>query len=217
MAVLTDLIMMQELALFPLKLVAFPEEDLHLHIFEPRYKQLINDCLEKGQTFGISTYLDKLMPLGTEMRLVEVSKKYEDGRMDIKSKGLKTFKILDFYNPMQGKLYAGGKVEFMALDNRASIEKKTAFSKNLEILFDLMEQPMKPEELNGLNSFTFAHKIGLKPVEEYTLLTIAKEKDRLDFLLEHFQKIIPLLKEIASSKHKIKMNGHFKYLDPLNF
>lgn len=210
--------MKQELALFPLKLVAFPEEELNLHIFEPRYKQLISECLANKKNFGICTFTDKLMPLGTEMMVHEVTKRYEDGRMDIKTKGLRTFKILDFHNPLEGKLYAGGKVEFIPLDKtEASIEKKKAFGKALENLYELMEQPLNLGEVPDLNSFAYAHKVGLKLTEEYELLTINNEGKRLDFLMQHFQKVIPILKEIDSSKHKIKMNGHFKYLDPLNF
>ncbi|NHE59405.1 LON peptidase substrate-binding domain-containing protein [Cyclobacterium plantarum] len=210
--------MTQELAFFPLKLVAFPEEELNLHIFEPRYKQLISECLVNNKSFGICTFIDKLMPLGTEMMVREVTKRYKDGRMDIKTKGLKTFKILDFNNPLEGKLYAGGKVEIIPLDKtKASIEKKEAFASALESLYELMEQPLNLGEIADLNSFAYAHKVGLKLTEEYALLSINHEEERLDFLMQHFQKIIPILKEIESSKHKIKMNGHFKYLDPLNF
>lgn len=69
----------QKLPLFPLKLVAFPGEQLNLHIFEPRYKQLIKDIETSKGTFGIAVYLDKLMPFGTEVELEEVSKVYDDG------------------------------------------------------------------------------------------------------------------------------------------
>lgn len=208
--------MTQELAFFPLKLVAFPQEDLNLHIFEPRYKQLIQDCLQSGQSFGICTYLDKLMPLGTEVSLVEISNNYEDGRMDIKTKGVRTFKIHDFQNPLKDKLYAGGKVAFLPMEWEAPAKKKVAFEAMLETLFEWMQLTVDLKSA-AINSFTFAHKIGLKANQEYQLLELSTEEERLDFLLDHLQKIIPVLKEIEASKHKIKMNGHFKYLDPLNF
>ncbi|SHN35594.1 hypothetical protein SAMN04488057_1283 [Cyclobacterium lianum] len=209
--------MTQELALFPLKLVAFPEENLNLHIFEPRYKQLINECLAENKTFGICSFLDKLMPLGTEMSILEVTKTYEDGRMDIKSKGRRIFRLLDFENPRQGKLYAGGRVDWLPLDMDIAPNKKNAFRKQLAALFELMEQPQQIPELTELNSFTYAHKVGLKLAEEYELLTMESENERLEFLMKHLKKVIPMLKEIESSKHKIKMNGHFKFLDPLDF
>ncbi|WP_162342482.1 LON peptidase substrate-binding domain-containing protein [Cyclobacterium salsum] len=208
--------MTQELAFFPLKLVAFPQEDLHLHIFEPRYKQLIHDCLQSGQAFGICTYLDKLMPVGTEVSLVEISNEYDDGRMDIKTKGVQAFKILDFQNPLNDKLYAGGKVAYLPLLWEAPVEKQAVFEKLLEKLFEWMDQAVDLKRV-PINSFTYAHKIGLKANQEYQLLELGTEEERLDFLTDHLQKVIPVLKEIEASKHKIKMNGHFKYLDPLNF
>jgi hypothetical protein len=208
--------MTQELPLFPLKLIAFPQEDLNLHIFEPRYKELINDCIEHGETFGICTFLDKLMPVGTEVALVEITNTYEDGRMDIKTKGLRTFKILEFENPMKGKLYAGGKVAFLPLHLQAPQEKKAAFRKSLEELFKWM-QFSGDLKTTPLTSFTYAHKMGLSPKQEYQLLELETEEERIDFLSAHLGKAIPILKEIEASKHRIKMNGHFKYLDPLNF
>jgi uncharacterized protein len=75
----------------------FPANRLNLHIFEPRYKQLIQDieASTKG-SFGIAVYMDKLMPFGTEVELEEVSKVYDDGRMDIKTRGKRVFEILSF-------------------------------------------------------------------------------------------------------------------------
>ena len=101
------------LPLFPLNLVVFPNEELNLHIFEPRYKQLINDCLREKTTFGIPSHVVNKIEFGTEVEITEVAKTYEDGRMDIKTKGLRTFKVINFQNPWQNKDYAGGTVELL--------------------------------------------------------------------------------------------------------
>ncbi|MEZ4904942.1 MAG: hypothetical protein R2822_25915 [Spirosomataceae bacterium] len=95
-------------------MVAYPTENLNLHIFEPRYRQLINDCIKDRKTFGIPAFINnKLSGYGTEMQIMSVSKVYEDGRMDIKTKGKCVFRMLDFQNPLPDKLYAGGKVIFV--------------------------------------------------------------------------------------------------------
>ncbi len=96
-----------ELPIFPLNIVAFPGEHVNLHIFEPRYKDLVNDCLEEGLTFGIASHVLNKIELGTEVKITEVTKKYPDGRMDIKTLGLRAFSVLDFHNPWKEKLYAG--------------------------------------------------------------------------------------------------------------
>jgi Lon protease-like protein len=206
----------QKLPLFPLKLVAFPGEQLNLHIFEPRYKQLIKDIETSKGTFGIAVYLDKLMPFGTEVELEEVSKVYDDGRMDIKTRGKRVFEMLSFENPMIDKLYAGGKVVFYDNDPRVGKNQYSEFIFYLKELFRLMEFQTEIVPLH-LNSFSFAHKLGLSLPEEYELLLMTNESERIRFLVRHLMKIIPILKDIESAKKKIQMNGHFKNLDPLDF
>ncbi len=86
------------LPLFPLQLVVFPGEKLNLHIFEPRYKQLIREVEQNGTTFGIPSYIDgKVMDVGTEIRLISVEKRYEDGQMDIRTEGMGLFRIIELY------------------------------------------------------------------------------------------------------------------------
>jgi hypothetical protein len=106
--------MQKFLPLFPLNLVAFPGEKLNLHIFEPRYKELINECLEENKHFGIPAYIyNKLEGFGTEMKITKLVKRYEDGRMDISTEGVNVFELMDYENPLKDKLYAGGNVRIL--------------------------------------------------------------------------------------------------------
>ena len=93
--------MSDEIGLFPLNLVVFPGERLNLHIFEPRYKQLIKDCLESGSTFGIPSYVLNKTEFGTEVQIEEVTKTYSDGRMDIKTIGISVIEVLDFEKSLE--------------------------------------------------------------------------------------------------------------------
>ena len=96
--------------MFPLNLVVFPEENLNLHIFEPRYRELVADCL----LFGIpSVSKNQVMDIGTEVALVELAQKYPSGESDIKTKGTRRFKIIQFYRRVPNKLYGGAEVEFL--------------------------------------------------------------------------------------------------------
>ncbi|WP_373493866.1 LON peptidase substrate-binding domain-containing protein [Aquiflexum sp.] len=202
--------------IFPLKLVAFPGEEINLHIFEPRYKQLITDIVKNKTTIGIAVYLDKLMPFGTEVELKEISKVYEDGRMDIKTIGKNIFEIITLDNPMPLKLYAGGKVQFYENDPRIPQNLYSEFLFYLKELFRLMNYDVDLIPLK-VNSYTYAHKIGLKLEEEYELLKLDKEEERVKYLINHLLKVIPILREVEAAKNKIKLNGHFKNLDPLDF
>ncbi|WP_237563216.1 LON peptidase substrate-binding domain-containing protein [Algoriphagus kandeliae] len=202
--------------MFPLKLVVFPGEQLNLHIFEPRYRQLLADVEEGKLSFGICTYLDKLTGFGTEVVLDKVYKRYPDGRLDIKTKGMRAFRILTFENPMKGKLYAGGEVEFLENSPVATAVQNHEFLFYLKELLYLLHFPeeIKPEHTS---SFTYAHKIGLKVEEELELLQIPEEGKRMEYLIKHFKRIIPVIKNIERAKEIIKQNGHFKNLDPLDF
>jgi Lon protease-like protein len=208
--------MEKTLPFFPLKLVAFPGEDLNLHIFEPRYRQLIGDCLLHGINFGICVYIDKLMMYGTEVSVIEVSNVYEDGRMDIKTKGLRPFKMLSFRNPLSDRLYAGGEIDY--LENNPSYD-PALFSDYKSLLQQMLTLLGLKDNLDlvNLDSFTYSHKIGLKLTDEFELLCLPSEEDRLLFLVAHLKTVLPIMQQMETARAKIKMNGHFKSLDPLDF
>lgn len=83
-----------KIPLFPLGVVLFPDIPLPLHIFEERYKLMVNECLNNDGVFGIALYADdKLYNIGCTAKIVSVLKKYEDGRMDILTQGVERFAI----------------------------------------------------------------------------------------------------------------------------
>ncbi len=209
---------MQVIPLFPLNLVAFPGEEVNLHIFEPRYKQLINDCLDNSGIFGIPSYVLNKIELGTRVVITEVTKKYDDGRMDIKTKALSAFRVKDYWNPWGGKLYAGGEVEVIdAKDTETDmllLLKVKEMSSQLFAWLDAEEYP----DVSKINSvYEIGHKIGLKLEEEYNLLAIQDENERLQYVIKHLNKLLPALERAYYAQERIKQNGHFKHLDPLEF
>lgn len=210
--------MQKFLPLFPLNLVPFPLEDLNLHIFEPRYRQLINESLDNGTTFGIPVFLDGKLPgFGTEVKIVKLSKRYDDGRMDVRTQGIRAFSIVDFQNPVDMKLYAGGVVELLS-EPEISPLVMAGLSQRVETLYQLLGEEHsfdtnKPQPY----SYQIAHKIGLSLEEEYNLLKMPTEAERQGFLIQHLERVIGVLQEVERTKERIKLNGHFKNLDPLNF
>lgn len=208
---------MRELALFPLNIVAFPGEAVNLHIFEPRYKELIGDCLRDGSNFGIPSYVLNKIELGTEMKIMDVTKKYEDGRMDIKTIGLETFKVLDFQNPWKDKEYAGGEVEYVISKDVKDMSLLIQFKEMVAELFTWLGEVDVPDISTIQSVYDIGHKIGLKPEEEYQLLVMTDENERLKFAIAHLEQLIPALERAQNAQEKIKQNGHFKHLDPLKF
>ena len=99
--------------IFPLGIVVYPGEDLNLHIFEPRYKQLINECYTAKKPFGIPTVIqNKVQDFGSLVEIVELSKTYDNGEMDIKTKGLRIFRVLEVITHVPDKLYDGAIVNY---------------------------------------------------------------------------------------------------------
>ncbi len=207
------------LSLFPLNIVVYPNEDLNLHIFEPRYRQLINDCLEQKTTFGMPIYLENtLQNMGTEVRVVELVKRYDDGKMDVRVRGSQVFKLTDFVNPMPGKLHAGGQAERLAHVDDGGIVEKINLLKQVAELYQLLNVPLADLTPNTpLLSYRLAHKIGLSLAQEYQILALLEESARLEYLAEHLAQTLPVLREMERTKERIRLNGHFRKFDAINF
>ncbi|HEX4877376.1 MAG TPA: LON peptidase substrate-binding domain-containing protein, partial [Chitinophagaceae bacterium] len=99
--------------IFPLGIVVYPGENLNLHIFEPRYKQLISECKELNKPFGIPTVIEnKVKDFGSVVEIIEISKVHENGEMDIKTRGSRIFRILEVIKEIPDKLYSGAIVTY---------------------------------------------------------------------------------------------------------
>jgi Lon protease-like protein len=205
--------------IFPLALVVYPGEDLNLHIFEPRYKQLIRECAEQKKPFGIPSVVDsKVKEMGTLVELKEIVKEYDSGEMDIKTRGVRVFRILETIPSVPEKLYSGAIVNYPDNDdqgNRELMQKVVAGIRQLHLLLHVSKTFTKPDE--ELNSYDVAHHVGLSLEEEYELLGLTQELHRQEYLRRHLKKVIPVVLEMEQLKEKIKLNGHFKNLSGFQF
>ncbi|BFP42333.1 LON peptidase substrate-binding domain-containing protein [Flavobacteriaceae bacterium GF1] len=206
-----------KLPLFPLQSVFFPGETVPLHIFEERYKQLINDCRDEAITFGIPVFINNTVEYGTEVQLVEVVNTYDSGEMDVVCIARQVFKILTFDNEMEGKLYAGGIVEFLDSNNDAELSLRKEVYDKMKKLYDLMSVQFPTIPLDKFNSYAFGHKMGLSFEQEYELLKLSNETQRLQYIATHLDTTTTVLEQINRTKAVIEMNGHFKNFDPLDF
>ncbi|MEZ4995518.1 MAG: peptidase [Saprospiraceae bacterium] len=204
------------LPMFPLELVVFPNEDLNLHIFEPRYQELVRDCESEHITFGIPAYIGgKLMTMGTEIRLKKVVKRYQGGESDIRTQGIGLFSITQFYDKMPGKLYAGADIQRLPLDTgEMPYLNEQIIKKTLE-LFELLEIDKDfNEDASEFTIFDIAHHVGLTIEQEYELLGISNAQDRQEYLLDHLSRLLPVVKHMEEIREKARMNGHFRKIIP---
>ena len=198
--------------IFPLSIVVYPHEDLNLHIFEPKYKQLVKECFEQKKPFGMPVVINnKMTELGTLLEIIEISTIYETGNMDIKTKGKKVFRILEVINEVPEKLYSGAIVNYPhnhEHGQRLLMNKVIAAIKELHKMLKVNKPLHKNED--ELWSYDVAHSAGLTLEQEYELLSLMKELERQEYLKRHLAKVIPVVSEMESLKEKIKLNGHFK-------
>jgi len=207
---------MTDIPLFPLGLVAFPEEKLNLHIFELRYRQLVDECYHNGTTFGIPPVLDnKPISTGTEMKITDLSHVYPDGKMDIKTIGIRKFELKDFRAKAPDKLYPQGVIDYIHDDEESDIVIVSRVINLIEQLYDVMNIDNPIPDLNlDFRIYTIAHKLGLNMEQEIELLRMHSEIARLEYVENHLVDLIPVVTEMENLRKKVAMNGHFKNVIP---
>jgi len=205
--------------IFPLGIVVYPGENLNLHIFEPRYKQLINECRSQKKNFGIPTVIEnRLQDYGSLVEITEVSKVFENGEMDIKTKGSKVFRILEVIKEVPDKLYSGAIVNYPETHEKGNPQLMRKVMNSIRELHKLLKVNKKFKKKDEeIKAYEVAHNVGLSLQEEYEMLYLFDERQRQEYLKRHLTKVIPLIGEMEQLKEKIKLNGHFKNLSGLDF
>ena len=204
------------IGLFPLNLVVFPHTRIPLHIFEPRYKALIQECLERGLEFGINLVEDGHMhPIGCTASIVDVTQRYPDGRMDVVVEGKERFRLLELKSNEHP--FAVGEVEVL-LDDDVPVDEAltTACLACYNTIVSLVYGPTGPtlvhEELGPRPSFEMATKSGLSLEQKQELLEAPSEQVRLELLHKHLQELVPMMKRAESIQRIVQSDGYIKAL-----
>src|ERR1700743_3556893 len=204
--------------IFPLSIVVFPGEQLNLHIFEPRYRQLVNECFEEQKRFGIPTVInDKVAEYGTTVAIKSIVKVYDTGEMDITAEGESVFRVLELVRDIPEKLYSGAIVNYQENQYDGNRQLMQVLVRSIRELHDLLkvQKTFSKEDLH-LVTYDVAHHVGFSLEEEYEFLQLPREIQRQEYIKRHLGKVLPLLAEMEALKDKIKLNGHFKHLPGFN-
>jgi len=205
---------------FPLGIVVYPGETVNLHIFEPRYKQLVNECYKEDKPFGIPTVIEnRLSEMGTLVKIIELVKVYDNGEMDIRTQGIRVFRVLEMIKTVPDKLYSGAIVNYPenveGPGKRELMQKVVNAIRELHRLLNITKDFHKPD--TELAAYDIAHHAGLSLQEEYELLGLLREEQRQEYLKRHLGRVLPIIAEMESLKERVKLNGHFKNLSSFNF
>ena len=211
--------MINFIPIFPLGIVVYPGEALNLHIFEERYKQLITESFKEKKPFGIPSVVNNnVTEMGTLVKVTEIVQVYEDGKMDIRTEGISVFRVLEVIKKVPDKLYSGAIVDYPPNETQLKVAMMQQVINNIRELHRLLKvnkEIKKPDE--QLSSYDIAHHAGLTLEEEYELLGLLREDQRLEYLKRHLNKILPMINGIENLKEKIQLNGHFRELKGFNF
>ncbi len=203
------------LALFPLSLVLFPETVIQLHIFEPKYKNMINYCLEMNMEFGLSPVISaKIQTIGCSARILEIIKKYPNGNMDILIRGMRKYILKE--SKLSESDYTLGNVEF--IEERTNYPDPDLLDKCIE-LYNTITDELTNLNLEKVNvsmfysqtpSYFFVQKGGFSLKQKYDILQLDDENLRLEYILHHFEEIGPMIHQAEIIQRLIKNDGYAK-------
>lgn len=210
--------MSKTIAAFPLSLVCFPGEIQNLHIFEPRYRNLIADCLSENITFALVPFINnKAFHLGTEMILHNVDKIYPDGKYDVSLKANRLIKVNKLFKKLPDKEYPGVKMTPLSWDETPDYSLSEKIIELVQKLYRIISISDKVPNAENFLVSKIVHKIGLSIEQELTLLGLSEERERQVFVLEHLEKFVPTVEKANDLRLKAVLNGHFKNINPANF
>lgn len=199
----------QRIPLFPLDTVLFPEMALPLHIFEPRYKIMIRDCLRERLEFGIVLAKeDGIAGVGCTASIVEVTREYEDSRMDILTQGRRVYNILSVYDEHP---YYEAQVEFRTEPGAGELGAIPELEEIYEQCHALFYGTLADlEDLRKAVSVAYyiASDMPLDNAKKQAILEINGEAERRGALIEWMRELLPSLQERYLVREKARGNGH---------
>jgi Lon protease-like protein len=201
----------QDFPLFPLGLVAVPHELVPLHIFEERYRAMIDECLADGREFGIVWAAeDGLRSNGCAMEVTEVLERHDDGRIDILTRGTRPFRIVEEH---YDHVYPAGAIEF--LDDREEPPDAPTVEAAHEAYGSLVEEAtdkvLEPEVLEPLTAYEMAATVDFGPDAKQGLLDLRSENARLRLLTRLFRAAVRRLDFIERAQARARSNGKVRF------
>lgn len=200
--------MSELLPLVPLDLVLFPGAPLPLHIFEPRYKEMIGECLARHEPFGVLRVKeDAIAEIGCTAEIVEVVKRYDDGRLDILTSGERVFEIVHLD---QERSFLRGEVLYLADEDPAGSaeQRQRALELHRQLLSLASEEAELPPADDPQLTYRLAAMVPLDLDFKQTLLGTRSEAERLEHFISYYELTLPKLERTVKAQRRAGGNGH---------
>ena len=198
---------MTELGLFPLPLVLLPTEQVPLHIFEERYKDLIGECLDDEAEFGL-VYADEagIREIGTRAAVLEVLTRFEDGRMNILVEGRDRFRLLELTS---GRSFQTGETTPLEdVDDLADADTEERARALFDRLRELTSSEVEmPEPGTPQLSYVLAARVELAAEAKLELLAETSENVRLERVCELLEEAAVAVERQRTAAERAATNG----------
>jgi Lon protease-like protein len=198
------------LPLFPLEVVLLPGTPLPLHIFEPRYKEMIGECRTTGALFGVVRVLEQgIAEIGCTAEIVSVTKEYADGRLDLVAEGRSRFEVLEL-NQERSFLRA----EVLLVPDEPGTASEDARTRAIESHREILHLAGAVQDFSTADEQALSfHLAGSLPLEldfKQQLLATRSETERMQSLASYLQRILPNLRRAARARQNAGGNGHVR-------
>ena len=196
------------LPLFPLDVVLFPGVPLPLHIFEPRYKEMIGECMAQHRPFGVVRAVEQgLAEIGCTAEIITVVKEYPDGRLDLVSEGRSRFEVVRV-NEERSFLRA----EILMIDDEPGASSGEDRARAIQLHSEMLAVAGAKPDLSAadplLLSFYLAGSLPLDLDFKQALLAMKSESERLEAVIAFFESILPGMRRTMYVRRKAGGNGH---------
>jgi Lon protease-like protein len=194
------------LPIFPLDLVLLPGAPLPLHIFEPRYKEMISECVEQKKPFGVVRASDEgVAGVGCTAEIVSVTKKYDDGRMDILTRGVERFEVVEVN---EERAFLRAEISLVQDedddDNDAASPEQPLIEQAVRLHAEIIKiagaELSEPDETATNLSFLLAGSLPLDLDFKQNLLTTLSETKRLEAVVGYLEAVLPGLRRAAKAR-----------------
>jgi ATP-dependent Lon protease len=195
--------------LFPLNVVLLPGEQLPLHIFEPRYRRMVRECLEQNSPFGMLLALqDGIVRVGCTAEIQLVTKRYDDGRMDILSVGRQPFRVLELF---QDDPLLEGSVDYLedkdaTVDSRAQAELVDLYETCYTLVYAGLPRQLDSSLSTSL-SFSIAASLPIDLVWKQRILELRSEEERQQRLARYLRESAMHLQKVGALRERSAGNG----------
>jgi Lon protease-like protein len=195
------------LPLFPLDVVLLPGTPLPLHIFEPRYKEMIGECRATGTQFGVVRALDQgIAEIGCTAEIVSVTKEYEDGRLDLVTEGRNRFEVLEL-NQERAFLRA----EVLFIPDEPGTPSQEDVARAVDSHREILNLAGAVQDLSAAHrdvlSFYLAGSLPIDLDFKQKLLGMRSEHERIQAVAEYFQNLLPNLRRASRARQTAGGNG----------